>query len=430
MNSLLNKDRPPVFCPGCAHERIAKSLDRAFENMGLAGNQIVMVSDIGCSGLFDTFFHTHALHGLHGRALTYATGIKLVRPELNVVVTMGDGGMGIGGAHLLSACRRNLDLTLVVLNNFNFGMTGGQYSATTPPEAQVGSAFLNRLERPLDICGVAASAGATYVMPCSAYQKDLAEEIERAVRHEGFSILDIWGVCTGRYIKQNKLTPQLIEENLSKRPPGKGVVAENLRPEYGRHYREVTAGLKPVLPPPAIEKTLDPPQLGRQEVIILGSAGQRIITAGDLLCYAGLSAGMRATQKNEYNITVLRGLSISEVILSPEDIGFTGIENPTVIVAIGQEGVSRRKALFGRIDRSARVIRAADVELPSTKGAVHRVDFKKQGIKTSDRALASLAVMAKHEWVLSRDMLHAALNLRFKGGILDSALEILKRVEA
>jgi len=136
MSNLLNKSRPLVFCPGCSHERIVRILDKSFQNMGLNGNQIVMVSDIGCSGLFDTFFNTHAMHGLHGRALTYATGLKLARPELNVVVTMGDGGMGIGGAHILSACRRNLDLTLLVLNNFNFGMTGGQFSATTPPEAQ------------------------------------------------------------------------------------------------------------------------------------------------------------------------------------------------------------------------------------------------------------------------------------------------------
>ena len=111
--------------------------------MGLKESQIVMVSDIGCSGLFDTFFNTHALHGLHGSALTYAAGLKLARPNLHVVVTMGDGGLGIGGAHLLSACRRNLDITLLVLNNFNFGMTGGQFSATTPPEATVGSGCLS-----------------------------------------------------------------------------------------------------------------------------------------------------------------------------------------------------------------------------------------------------------------------------------------------
>ena len=124
--------------------------------MGLTGDQIAIVSDIGCSGLFDTFFNTHAFHGLHGRALTYAAGIKMAQPEVHVIVTMGDGGQGIGGAHLLAASRRNLNLTLLVLNNFNFGMTGGQFSVTTPTNAMVGSGFLNQMERPLDICQVAA----------------------------------------------------------------------------------------------------------------------------------------------------------------------------------------------------------------------------------------------------------------------------------
>ena len=113
MPSLLNKKRPPAFCPGCSHEIVTRVLDKALQKMNLNGNQVVIVSDIGCSGLFDTFFSTHAFHGLHGRALTYATGIKLARPDLRVIVTMGDGGLGIGGAHLLSTCRRNIDITLL-----------------------------------------------------------------------------------------------------------------------------------------------------------------------------------------------------------------------------------------------------------------------------------------------------------------------------
>ena len=250
MPSLLNTGRPPVFCPGCAHDRITRALDQAFQHMGLGGHQIVIVTDIGCSGLFDTFFHTHALHGLHGRALTYAAGLKLARPDLHVIVTMGDGGLGIGGAHLLAACRRNLDITLLVLNNFNFGMTGGQFSVTTPPEAQVGSGFLNRLERPLDICQVASCAGAAYVSRCSAYRKDLAQEIARAVGFEGFAVLDIWGVCPGRYTKQNRLTPQSIDKALARLPATEGPVPENARSEYGRLYRELAAKQKPPAPRP------------------------------------------------------------------------------------------------------------------------------------------------------------------------------------
>ncbi len=428
MNSLLNAARPPVLCPGCTHERITHSLDQAFQNMGLAGHQIVIVSDIGCSGLFDTFFHTHAMHGLHGRALTYAAGLKMARPELNVVVTMGDGGQGIGGAHLLAACRRNLDLTLLILNNFNFGMTGGQFSATTPPEARLGSGFLSALERPLDICKVARCAGAPYVRRCSGFQKNLAEHIQDAIEYEGFALLDIWGICPGRYTKKNRLTPKMIDDALAKLPPIDGVVSENVRPEYGQHYRQLAAAQKKVSAPAVIESQFTAPQTDRQEVILLGSAGQRVITAGELLCIAGLTAGMQTTQKNEYNITVLRGPSISELILSPQEINYTGIETPNVVVALDQEGVDRRRGLFERMAKKTLIIQISGVSVPTSKARIHCVDLKALGVKRPDWALASLAVLAKLKQIITPQMLEAALKIRFKSNALDSSLNLVKKV--
>ena len=430
MDSLLNSSRPPVFCPGCSHERITHTLDTAFQNMGLAAHQIAMVSDIGCSGLFDTFFNTHALHGLHGRALTYAAGLKLGRPDLNVVVTMGDGGQGIGGAHLLAACRRNLNLTLLVLNNFNFGMTGGQFSATTPPDAQVGSGFLNLLERPLDICQTAQAAGAAYVTRCSAYRQDLDAEIQRAIEFEGFAVLDIWGVCPGRYTKRNRLTPKSIQETLAKLPAIEGPVPENVRKEYGRHYRELTDGCKPAAEPLKIKAVYDPPQSGRREVVLLGSAGQRIITAGEILCLAGLTAGLNTTQKNEYNITVLRGPSISELILAPAEIDYTGIENPSVIIALAQEGVERRRDLFQNLAGDCLILQVGGVEVPTGNARIHPMDFKSLGIKKHDWALASLGVLASLGRIISRKMLQAALKIRFKDKPLAAAFELIKQVES
>ena len=429
MNSLLNDERPPLLCPGCAHERITHTLDQAFQKMCLARHQIVLVSDIGCSGLFDTFFHTHAMHGLHGRALTYAAGLKMARPELNVVVTMGDGGQGIGGAHLLAACRRNINLTLLVLNNFNFGMTGGQFSATTPPEAQLGSGFLTALERPLDICAVARSAGAPYVHRCSGYDKHLARKIQQAIEYKGFAVMDIWGICPGRYTKKNRLTPKMIDEALAKLAPLEGVIPENVRPEYGHHYRQMAAAQSEIPAPAVIKKQYKAPQAGRQEVILLGSAGQRVITAGELLCIAGLTAGLNTTQKNEYNITVLRGPSISELILSPEEIDFTGIDSPTVMVALDQEGVNRRRNLFEHLTKDALIIQTNGVSLPASRARIHQVDFKNQGIRGMDWALASLAVLARLKVVIHFQMLEAALKARFKGKVLDSALDLVKQVK-
>ena len=300
MSSLINPDRPPAYCPGCSHEVVTRALNQCFQNMGIQGNQVVLVSDIGCSGLFDTFFSAHAFHGLHGRALTYATGIKLAQPELHVVVTMGDGGLGIGGAHLLSTCRRNIDVTLLILNNFNYGMTGGQFSATTPSEAQVGSGFLNQIEKPMDPCRVMQAAGAAYVSRASAYQKDLADKMQQAIQFEGFAAMDIWGICPGRYTRHNPTTFKTIQAALDDLPVFDGPIPENMRAEYGRYYRQIASQQKPAQPPRAVEKKFTPLIDDRKGILILGSAGQRIITAGEILCLAGLTAGLHASQKNDY----------------------------------------------------------------------------------------------------------------------------------
>ncbi len=421
MDSLINDSRPPVFCPGCTHERVVHGLDKAFDLLGLPANRIALVSDIGCSGLFDTFFNTHAMHGLHGRALTYATGLKMARPELTVVVTMGDGGLGIGGAHLLAACRRNLDLTLLVLNNFNFGMTGGQCSVTTPPEAQAGSSFLNRLEKPMDLCRLVEAAGAPYAARCSGLSKGLAENIRAAIAFEGFSVLDIWGICPGRYTRKNRLTPKMIDENLADMPGGQGVIAENRRPEYGRSYARQQAELPPTRPPLEITPEFTPLSGKRQELVILGSAGQRIITAGEIVGLAAMTAGLRVTQKNEYNITVLRGPSISEVIVSDEAIGYTGIETPDVVLALAQEGVDRRRAAFAHFGENTLVLAAADVMLPESPARVHTIDFKALGVRPPDRALAAVAAVAARERIISPPMLDRALEHRFAGKVLGSA---------
>jgi 2-oxoglutarate ferredoxin oxidoreductase subunit beta len=426
--TLLNNDRPPVFCPGCSHDNALKILDQAFVNMGLKGGDICMVSDIGCSGLFDTFYHTHALHGAHGRALTYATGLKLCRPELNVVVTMGDGGLGIGGAHVLSACRRNLDLTLLVLNNFNFGMTGGQCSVTSPQDAVLGSGFLNQLDRPLNLNQVAGAAGAPFVATVSAYDKGVSDVVRQAIEYKGFSIVEVQGLCPGRFTKRNKLSPKKISERITDLPHGE--IEANRRPEYGQAYRETAARLTPAPRPASIEKSLEPPQAEKQSVVLLGSAGQRAITAGELVGLAGMHGGLYVTQKNEYNITVLRGPSIAELNLSPEPIGYTGIEVPDAVLAVAPEGVERRAAVFGKLTKDTLVIKAKQVELPPTQANIVEVDFKALGLKQVDWSLASLAALAKQRRAITPEMLEAALKTRFKGKVLEASLQVINKVLA
>lgn len=430
MDSLLNASRPAVFCPGCSHDQVLRALDKTLIDMGLRGEDVVVVTDIGCSGLFDTFFNTHAFHGLHGRALTYATGIKMARPELKVIVTMGDGGLGIGGAHVLSTCRRNIDLTLLVLNNFNYGMTGGQCSSTTPQDAVVGSGFLNRLEKPVDICQVAGAAGAPWVKRASTYQKDLGEILKAAIAFDGFSLVDIWGICPGRYTRRNKLTPKIVDANLARMPELPDYGAQNARPEYGQAYRREAATLGKAKDPVRIPTTCKTPRAGRQEIVILGSAGQRIITAGELLCLAGASAGCHATQKNDYPITVMRGHSVSEVILSDSPIDYTGIEDPSVVIALAAEGINRRKKMLATLSPECTIVKSSEVELPETRASVLEIDFKAKKIKSQDWALASLAMLAGQNQTLSMEMLTVALKLRFNPKVFEMAQAVMEKIAA
>lgn len=395
MPSLLNPSRPPVFCPGCSHERSLHALDRAFQRLGLAAHEVVIVSDIGCSGLFDVFFATHAFHGLHGRALTYATGIKLACPHTTVVVVMGDGGIGIGGAHLLAACRRNLDLTLLVLNNFNFGMTGGQYSCTTPQDARVGSAFLNTLEIPLDLCRTVAAAGAPFVVRRSIYSQDLSDKLVQALRYPGFSVVDIWGGCPGRYLKANPMSPEDLQTLVEKAGLWDGPVPGNERREYGSTYAEHLGKAEP-----RWEWAGTPPQsranlFGRYGTIFLGAAGERVLSAGYLWAMTAVRAGLHVTQKNDYNITVMRGPSIAEVLLSSDPIDYPGIEHPDAVVALAREGVERLADSWGHVTTRTVVIHASDVDVPAHVGQTVVVDFKKAEIGRKDRAMASLGILAR-----------------------------------
>ena len=428
MNSLLNVNRPPVFCPGCTHERITKSLDKALVSLGIPADKTVIVSDIGCSGLFDTFFNVHALHGLHGRALTYASGLKLANPELNVIVTMGDGGLGIGGAHVQASCRRNLDLTLIVLNNFNFGMTGGQYSATTPADAVVGSGFLNRAEIPVDICDVAESAGASWIGRCSGHDDTLSDQICQAVNHKGFSLLETLGMCTGRYTKKNQLTPKAIDKIIEEMPVRDGKVEKNQRPEYGEMYRKLAGEMTTFPGPVTIEKQFDLENPARQEVMILGSAGMRIVTAGDIVCYAGMAAGMNVSVKNDYNITVLRGQSVSEILVSPEKIGYAGMKMPSVAIALSDEGVQRRKEIFAKLDAATFVLKEKSIAIPETRAEVYEIDFKEYKVKKPDWALASLGFLAGRGKIFTREGLELAIRSRFNEKLAVNALETVEKM--
>jgi pyruvate/2-oxoacid:ferredoxin oxidoreductase beta subunit len=430
MTSLLNQDRPPLYCPGCSHERVVHGLDRSFQELGLAGNEIAIVTDIGCSGLFDTFFHTHALHGLHGRALTYATGLKLACPSLCVVVIMGDGGLGIGGAHVLSSCRRNLDITLLVLNNFNYGMTGGQCSATTPVEALTSSSFLGQLEAPLDICAVASSAGATWIDRVSATDSTLSARISQAISNHGFSLIDITGICTGRFARRNKQAGKRKTVKATDFSAGFNPNPQRSADEYGSHYRRRCEQVKPPGTPVTVVPRSNPTISGQVSALFLGAAGQRINTAAEVFCLAAMNAGLIATLKSDYPITVMRGHSISEVMLSPDSIGFTSTDSPDIIFALAEEGVGRRNEAIHNAGPACLIMRHAGIPIPATSARVVTFDLTPERLKPNQWALAFLALLTNQHTLLDIKLLKQGLQIRFAAERLSEASEIVDRCRA
>ncbi|MBU8848235.1 MAG: 2-oxoacid:acceptor oxidoreductase family protein, partial [Desulfobacterales bacterium] len=286
---------------------------------------------------------------------------------------------------------------------------------------------LNQAEIPLDICAIAQSAGATYIDRCSGLDADLPEKIADAVKHKGFSLIETLGMCTGRYTKKNRLTPKVLDQMIIDSPEKHGIIEENQRPEYGKRYRALAKERNTFPKAVAIEKKITLKEYQRQEVVILGSAGMRIVTAGDIVCYAGLYAGMNVSMKNDYNITVLRGQSVSEILISPEKIGYTGIESPTVVLALSDEGVQRRKKIFATLKPDTFVLKEKSVPIPETRADVVEIDFRELKIKKQDWALASLGVMAKKEKAINKTMLKHALKSRFSEKVYQVAMETIEK---
>ncbi|MDF1512185.1 MAG: thiamine pyrophosphate-dependent enzyme [Anaerolineae bacterium] len=331
------------FCYGCTHRHILDVLDRALVRQQWDPAQIVIVTDIGCVGLSDQYFTTCAFHGLHGRSLTYATGIKLARPNLHVVVLIGDGGCGIGATHLLSAARRNIGITCLVFNNLNFGMTGGEHSATSLTDLKTVTTPKGNIERPMDIAETAAINGATYIWRGTAYEPDFEQRVSDALSHDGFALLDIWELCVAHVAAMNKLTPAKLEMAMEVIGFRRGLFTLAQRPEFTKLQRAV---LSHSTPEP--KDSVDPmdvmftsPLDHKLALVIAGSAGGRVRTTGRLLGAAATLSGLWVTQRDDYPVTVRSGHSVTEIIISPEEIHYTGVDHPHALFVLSGEGYAK-----------------------------------------------------------------------------------------
>ncbi|MEN8140413.1 MAG: 2-oxoacid:ferredoxin oxidoreductase subunit beta [Thermodesulfobacteriota bacterium] len=202
-----DKKFPHVWCPGCGNGIVMGALLRAVHTLDLSKDEVVLASGIGCSGRMPTYVDFNTIHTTHGRALTFSTGIKLARPELTVLTVMGDGdATAIGGNHFIHAARRNIDLTAIIINNSTYGMTGGQYSPTTPYGSKSTTSIYGHVEHSFSIAELAVTAGASFVARGTVYHAAHLEQlINQAISKKGFSVVEVISNCHVQHGRRNKL---------------------------------------------------------------------------------------------------------------------------------------------------------------------------------------------------------------------------------
>lgn len=202
-----DKKFPHVWCPGCGNGIVLGSLIRSIDRLKLSKDEVVLASGIGCSGRMTTYVDFNTLHTTHGRALTFATGVKLANPELTVIAVMGDGdATAIGGNHFIHAARRNVNLTAIIINNQIYGMTGGQHSPATPYGSLSSTSPLGHIEDAFPISELAATAGASYVARGTVYHVRLMDElIQKAIQKRGFSVVEVMSNCHVQYGRRNRI---------------------------------------------------------------------------------------------------------------------------------------------------------------------------------------------------------------------------------
>ena len=255
---------PNVWCPGCGIGIVMGSLVRAIDSLQIARDDVTLVSGIGCSSRLPVYLDFNTLHTTHGRALAFATGVKLSKPKMKVIVITGDGDcLAIGGNHFIHAARRNIDITTILINNMIYGMTGGQFSPTTPAESYATTSPYGNKENQFDIPKLAMAAGASYVARGTVYHvNQLDELITDAITRKGFSVVEAFSNCHTYYGRLNRAgdAVKMIEDMkknviplkaAAKMPPEKlvgkmltGVFHDEPKDEYCDRYDQLIESLK------------------------------------------------------------------------------------------------------------------------------------------------------------------------------------------
>ena len=350
------------YCEGCSHAAVLRALDQALVTLRLEPADVAIVTDVGCVGFAGELLEApHTVHALHGRSPATATGLALADEalgagRLKTIVLIGDGGATVGIGHLVHAALVNADVTVLVHNNSWLG-GGAQAAALAPEGASTPGTEVASLTPPLDIVKLLGAAQAGYLARTFVDDRDLAPAIAAAITHPGFALLEILEYCPTRNVSRDE-AGQRRGDAVVTVLEGKVEPRRISRSPFIETYRALHAAIpaRPPRPPlaAAYKSTLDRPI----SIVVAGTAGEHIQAAAQLLCAAAVAAELDCSQKNDNPVTVGSGFSVSEVILSPFEISFTGIEWPDAIIVTSEQGLAeiRRRGLLGRATSDAVVI--------------------------------------------------------------------------
>jgi len=390
-------DKKFPFCPGCGHGISINALNKALQELNYGPNDVIVVSDIGCSGLIDPLFATHTIHGLHGRSPALALGVAMgvaQKQNKKVIAFIGDGGATIGLQHILEAARRNVDMTLIVLNNLLYGMTGGQISGLSTQKFKEIIDFEKDIP-PFDLIQLTHASGARFAVRVNAPNK-IKDTLKKAIETEGFSIVEAASLCPSYGMKRmNELIEVVEEEN----------ILEHQRPATKIKDAE-TGSLIDATPriEPKYQANLDK----RQGILIAGSAGGGAQSVARFLAMAGIYAGLEATMKGEYPITVGTGFSVAEVIFDNKPINYTGLETPDYFIIVTPEGLNKVKSKLNPDSKIYIDEKLVTDELKEAYPNLIAVPFSKMANRKST-ALAATAYVLNKENILPIDALKEAV---------------------
>jgi len=413
-NTYLTDKKFP-FCPGCGHGISINALNKALLELNYTPNDVVVVSDIGCSGLIDPLFATHTIHGLHGRSPALGLGVAMglaQKQGKKVITFIGDGGATIGLQHILEAARRNVNMTLIVLNNLLYGMTGGQISGLSTQKYKEIIDFEKDIP-PFDLIGLAHSSGAKFAVRVNAPNK-IKDTLKKAIETDGFSIVEAASLCPSYGMKRmNDLIEVIEDEN----------ILEHNRPATKIVDAEVHSLLEDT---PILDQKYKSGLTERKGILIAGSAGGGAQSVARFLAMAGIYAGLESTMKGEYPITVGTGFSVAEVIFDNNKINYTGLPHPDYYIIVTEDGLNKVKSKLSTNGKIYIDEKLVNNDLLAQYPNMITVPFSKMANRKSTALAASTYVLAK-ENIIPIDALKEAVSTH---RLKDIFVDVIEKVVA